>query len=610
MRKKTVAASLGAFALGVSGVCAGIAPAAIAAETTEPKTKTLVIGIDGASFDVMANANMPNVQALQAAGLTSPSNLAGSPLGPTVSGVAWSSIATGVWPNKHNVYDNNFTAPNYAQYPDYLTRTEAAAADRNSLVVGTWGPISKTIFGAAVDERVAGGNDAGTTAAVVDRLTTGNPDDIFVHLDEVDGAGHSTGSSSQAYVTAMERADAQIGEMVRAVEARSTYAQEDWLIVVTSDHGHTPTGGHGGSSKLERKTFVIAKGAEFAAGSWRDDVKITDIAPTVLAHNGITADTAWELDGLNVDDIVPDDFDSLRPILQPAVQEKGPGDLLGWTSQAPEGWTVDNSKMPTGGAPEYSGWTFMTDDFFSNTELGQFRENNVFSRNVFAVADSDEWDDVNPKSGRNFNSTLQTPAYELNGADTVDLSFVSDYAVDGPQGAAVWLHFDAESGIPRQKLIEYPSDGTRENPVNKIENETISLPRDADGKLPKTMSVHFSYDGVNSAWWAIDQVRVTQPDAPVTPEPEPEPEPETPGPETPGTETPGNGNNTDGGTGGAGSGSAQNDAKPGAGSTDASLANTGSDAVSGWIIGGSITALLAGAGALIAQRIRRTNVDG
>ena len=441
---------------------------------------------------------------------------------------------------------------------------------------------------------------------MVNRLTTGQPDDIFVHLDEVDGAGHSTGSSSAAYTAALERADAQIGEMVNAVKSRPSYSQEDWLITITSDHGHTPTGGHGGSTKLERKTFVVAQGAEFAANSWRDDVKITDIAPTVLAHNGIATDAGWDLDGTNVNDIVPDDFDTLRPILKTAAQETGPGQLLGWTDQAPAGWKVDNSKMPTGGAPEYRGWTFMTDDFFSNTELGQFRENNVHSRNVFAVADSDEWDDVNPKGGRNFDSTLETPAYELNGAETVDLSFVSDYAVDGPQGAAVWLHFDEASGIPRQKLIEYPADGTRANPVNKVERETITLPRDANGKLPYTVSLHFSYSGVNSAFWAIDQVRVTQPDAPVTPEPEPKPEPKpkpevTPKPEVPG----GSGSNS---TDGAEKPTVKPVEKPTA-DAGAKLATTGGAGAPVWLLGGAAAAAIAGSGALIAQRVRRARKD-
>ncbi|PIJ36704.1 nucleotide pyrophosphatase, partial [Leucobacter sp. OLES1] len=516
MRKHAVAASAAAVLLGISGVCAGSAanatPTGAPVPTDAPRTpKTLVIGVDGASFDVLEQAETPSIHALQQGGLTATSNLPASPMAPTVSGAGWSTIATGVWPDKHRVTDNNFTNPNYAQFPDYLTRIEQAAPQRSTFVVGTWGPISTTVFGSAVDERVQGKNDADTTAKAVERLSTGNPDDVFVHLDEVDGAGHSTGSSSAAYRAALKTADQQIAKIVGAVEQRPDYANEDWLIVVTADHGHTPTGGHGGASRLERKTFVIAKGAEFAAGSTRDDVRIADIAPTVLAHDGIARKTDWELDGEAVNDIVPDDFDALRPKLRGAVDEKGLVGITGWTNEAPEGWTVDNSKMPTGGSTEFRGWTFMTDDFFSNAELGQHRENNVRSRNVFAVADSDEWDDVSPKSSRNFDSTLVTPEYPLNGAATVDISFVSDYAVDDPQGAGVRVSFDEASGLQPQKLVDYPANGTRANPVNQVEHFSYELPRDAKGRLPKSIRLNFSYSGINSAFWAIDQVRVSQP---------------------------------------------------------------------------------------------------
>ncbi len=61
---------------------------------------------------------MPNVQGVIDSGVTATSNLFANPMAPTVSGAGWSSIATGVWPDKHKVVDNNFTAPNYGQYPD------------------------------------------------------------------------------------------------------------------------------------------------------------------------------------------------------------------------------------------------------------------------------------------------------------------------------------------------------------------------------------------------------------------------------------------------------------------------------------------------------------
>ena len=45
-------------------------------------------------------------------------------------------------------------------------------------------------------------------------------------------------------------------ETIEAIKARDTYDTEDWLIIVTSDHGGIGTG-HGGPSIQERMTFVV-----------------------------------------------------------------------------------------------------------------------------------------------------------------------------------------------------------------------------------------------------------------------------------------------------------------------------------------------------------------
>ena len=191
-------------------------------------------------------------------------------------------------------------------------------------MVGTWSPIPQKVFGATADLRLAGGNDAGTTAKTVDYLKNGNPDSTFVHLDEIDGAGHSSGSSSAAYAKAHATADAQIGQILAAVNERKSKKREDWLVVITADHGHTPGGGHGGSSAGERATFVIAEGKGIEAGSARHDVKISDIAPTVLKHQGVRIEGEWQLDGQPIGSIKADDFDSLRPHLKTGVDETRP----------------------------------------------------------------------------------------------------------------------------------------------------------------------------------------------------------------------------------------------------------------------------------------------
>lgn len=503
---RAVSTSFLAAALVAAPICAQAASAAPAeAPTAGSKTaKTLVVGIDGASFDFLAPADMPNLDALRAAGLTAASNLYAQPMAGTVSGAGWSSIATGVWPDKHRVVDNSFTNPNSAQFPDYLTRVEAAAPDRATLVVGTWTPIPQTVFGPAVDERIAGGDDAGTTAKAVAALSTGDPDDVFVHLDEVDGAGHSVGTNGAAYGAALKRADAQLGEILAAVESRATRADEDWTVIVTADHGHTPTGGHGGSSPAERKTFVIAAGPGIAAGSIRNDVKVVDIAPTVLAADGIATDPAWNLDGTAIGELQADDFDALRPALQGKVDETRPAaGVLGWTHTTPEGWSIDNSKMPTGGVAEWAGWSFATDEFWTNVELGQRRETSVRSRDVFAVADSDEWDDKSHAAGQ-FDSTLVSPAYPLTGAATATLAYATNYFIDGPQSAQVSVSFDG--GAP-QSLKAYSAN------TNTNERLAFDVPAGA-----RTAQFRFHYTGTNSAFWTVDRVFLEQDAAPEAPD--------------------------------------------------------------------------------------------
>ncbi|MFG3527034.1 alkaline phosphatase family protein [Streptomyces sp. NPDC047917] len=464
------------------------------------QAKTLVIGIDGATFDAFSRADVPNLGQLMAKGLTARSNLYADPMAPTVSGAGWSSIATGVWPDKHNVKDNNFTAPNYGQYPDYATRLETADPATSTLVVGTWSPIPQIVFGAKTDLRIAGGDDEGTTAKAADYLAHGNPDSAFVHLDEVDGAGHSSGSGSDAYLKALNTADGRIGRLLDAVASRPAYAKEDWLVVVTADHGHTPTGGHGGNTPLERGTFVIAQGKGIRPGSVRDDVRITDIAPTVLRHEGVATDPAWNLDGTSLAEPKRDAFDALRPSLRTPVDEtRLPADAKGWTDTAPDGWSIDNSKMPAGGVTEWRGWSFATDEFWTNTERGQGRETNVRARDVFAVADSDEWDDKAHGAGQ-FDSTLVSPAYQLNGAAKATVSYATNYRVDGPQTGDVYVSYDG--GAP-QPVKSYRADS------NTVERLELTVPRGA-----KAARLSFRYTGTNSAFWTVDQVAFAQPAPP------------------------------------------------------------------------------------------------
>ncbi|MFI2758181.1 alkaline phosphatase family protein [Streptomyces echinatus] len=480
-----------------AAVAAAAGPVTGAARAAARTPKVLVIGLDGALLSRIKDADAPNLDALTAAGLTAPSSIYANPLAPTLSGPGWSTIITGVWPDKHNVKDNNFTGARFTQYPDFLTRAETARPALSTYAVASWNPITDTVFSAKVDTRVSTPGaeyDTGTTSRAVARLRDGDPDAVFVHLDNIDHAGHSYGAASPQYLDAIHGADAQVGQIVAAVKARPAYSAEDWLIMVTADHGHTDTGGHGGSTLQERQTFLIATGPTLAPGSVRYDVKMPDVAASALAHLGIAIDPAWDLDGRPVQQPAPDDFDTLRGVLRSRADETGiPAGVLGFTHTPPAGWSVDNSAMGGGGVTEWRGWTFTTDEFWTQAQRDQNREGNVRARNVFAVADGDEWYDKALTGS--FASTLVSPAYPVTGGGTAVLTYTTHYRQEAPQKGEVLVSYDDGTPVTvRTYTADVPS---------RTETVTLQVPAGATGAR-----VRFRYTGGNNWFWVIDGVRI------------------------------------------------------------------------------------------------------
>ena len=72
-------------------------------------------------------------------------------------------------------------------------------------------------------------------------------------------AGKSGGFSANNvnYITALQYIDAYIGEFLQAIDERKNAFYEDWLVVVTSNHGGKEDGSYGGNSAEERNTFGI-----------------------------------------------------------------------------------------------------------------------------------------------------------------------------------------------------------------------------------------------------------------------------------------------------------------------------------------------------------------
>ncbi|MCP4872720.1 MAG: sulfatase-like hydrolase/transferase [Proteobacteria bacterium] len=283
--------SLALFALVLSGC-----PSEEPEPEPELPPKVLVIGIDGLRGDGIGGAETPTLDSLIDGGawtMTATTQLGA----PTVSGPGWTSILTGVDADKHLIYSNGGWDQIDRAYPTFLKRASDLGFGTGAAI--HWLPIHVDIIEDDVlDEAVPNADDDAVADGMAAMLTDFDLDVHFVHLDDVDGAGHSSGFSIEnpEYVAEIEEVDGQIGRILDALEARPTRDEERWVVIVTSDHGGSGTS-HGGVTDDHRLIPLIVAGdgvspGELAAGSH------LDVHATVMKYLGHPPEASWGLDGV------------------------------------------------------------------------------------------------------------------------------------------------------------------------------------------------------------------------------------------------------------------------------------------------------------------------
>ena len=274
------------------------------------RKKVLLFGIDGCRPDALRTAETPHLdQLIREGAFADDTQILGERYrdNDTVSGPGWSSILTGVWADKHGVNGNEFRQPNYEEYPHFFRRIKDAQPSAFTASLATWAPITEKIVTAADVSRQLrepkesyGKGDEAVAAEAVRLLREENPTAMFVYLGNVDETGHVHGfhPSVEPYVTEIETVDRLVGTVLQALRERPSYGEEDWLILVGTDHGGQGTG-HGNGQNVPEilNGFLIASGPAAARGKIEQPTYIVDIVPTALAHLGIDIDPAWKLDG-------------------------------------------------------------------------------------------------------------------------------------------------------------------------------------------------------------------------------------------------------------------------------------------------------------------------
>lgn len=282
----------------------------VAADPAKPK-KALYIGVDGTRFDALQAAETPNLKALIKEGIYADNCLI---LGEryqkndTISGPGWSTILCGVWADKHGVQDNTFKGRNYEKYPHFFARLKEQQPTARTVSLITWAPIEDFIVSQAdVHEKYEDKDkdyakcDVNCAAEAVKQLADPSLTCAFVYFGQIDEAGHKHGfhPTVKPYTQAINNVDKHVGEVVAAMKARPTFADEDWLVVVTSDHGGKGTG-HGSGHQVPEilNSFMVVSGDSAQRGKFEEQTYLVDPVVTVLTHLGVKIDPKWELDGV------------------------------------------------------------------------------------------------------------------------------------------------------------------------------------------------------------------------------------------------------------------------------------------------------------------------
>ena len=278
------------------------------------RPKTLFVIVDGIPADVIERVNTPGIDAVTASGSYQRAYVGGE-LGlptqsPTVSAVGYMSLLTGTWSNKHNVRANHGLEPNYA-YWDIFRVAKHQAEPATTAIFSTWTDNRTILLGDGLPE--AGGNkfdvvadgfevdptfapdlddvdriqtiDLHVTSVAAKSLVEVGPDLSWVYLQHTDDIGHRDGDGPSMDL-AVRWIDKRVLELHSAVKAREQQvADEDWLVIITTDHGRKSSDGksHGGQSERERTIWIASNTPSMVSPAERK-AAIVDIYPTIVAH--------------------------------------------------------------------------------------------------------------------------------------------------------------------------------------------------------------------------------------------------------------------------------------------------------------------------------------
>lgn len=245
---------------------------------------------------------------------------------PTISAIGYMNILTGTWMNKHNVDGNSNLKPNYnywslfriakEQEKDYKTALFSGWTDNRTVLIGAGKPetgnlkidyvydgydLDTETFQKRKDELHIFDIDSVVCEEASACIYRNAPDLSWVYLWYTDSGFHIYGDGSfmDKYVS---KTDQLVEKIWKAVQYRETHFDEEWMVIITTDHGRGESGHHhGGQLARERSVWISTNVKPLNKHFSRSSLSLVDILPSICRFMDfkIPRDVAFEKDGIS-----------------------------------------------------------------------------------------------------------------------------------------------------------------------------------------------------------------------------------------------------------------------------------------------------------------------